>query len=118
MTRDGTKFTSICSDSLYTNLYDSHTLAYWVEKVDTPKDPKRVLWDESRLALKRLSRSQQRIDIKLLCNHCGFEKTKYNQRHKKTHTCPVCSEPQENRNHMITCQAPSAVKNKEKGLKD
>ena len=57
LSRDGTKFTSICRDSLYTNLYGSRTLAYWAEKDDTPKDPKRILWEESRLAMNRLSRT-------------------------------------------------------------
>jgi len=40
---DNTKFTSICRDSLYTNLYGSRTLAYWAEKDNTPKDPKTIL---------------------------------------------------------------------------
>ena len=80
--RDSIKFTSICSNSLDTNLYGSHTLAYWAEKDDTPKDPKRILWEESRLAMKRLSRAQRRIDTKLLCNHCGFKKNKFKRKYK------------------------------------
>ena len=67
--------------------------------------------------MKRLSRAQQRIDTKLLYNHCGFKKTKFNRKEQNTHTCPVCSEPQEDRNHMFAYQAPSAVRNKEKRLK-
>ena len=119
LARDCSKFTSICRDSLYTNLYGSRTLAYWAEKDDTPKDPKRILWEESRLVMKRLSRAQRRTDTKPLCNHCGFEKIKFNRKEQDTHTCPVCNcnVQQEDRNHIFACQAPSAVNNKGKGLK-
>ena len=55
LSRDGTKFTSICRESLYTNLYGSRTLAYWAKKDNLPTDPKLILWKESRLAMKRLS---------------------------------------------------------------
>ena len=99
------------------NLYGSCTLAYWAEQDDTPKDLKRILWEESRLVMKRLSRVQRRIDTKLLCNHCGFEKTKFNRKEQQIYTCPFCNGKQEDRNHIFACQAPSAVKNKEKGLK-
>jgi len=47
LARDSTKFTSICRDLLYTNIYKSRTLAYWAEKDNIPKDPKRILWEES-----------------------------------------------------------------------
>ena len=117
LARNGTKFTSICRDSLYTNLYGSRTLAYWAEKDHTPKDPKRILWEESLSAYKRVSRSQRRIDTKLLCNCCGFENRKFNRREQDSHPCPACSAPHEDRNYMIACQAPKAVINKEKGLK-
>ena len=30
------------------------------------------------------------------------------------HTCPVCNGPNEDRNHMLTCKAPSAVANRKK----
>ena len=76
LAHDGMKFTCICRDSLYTNLYGSRTLAYWAEKDHTPKDPKSILWEESLSAYKRVYRSQQRIDTKLLCNRCGFENRK------------------------------------------
>ena len=95
LARDGTKFTCICRDSLYTNLYGSRTLVYWAKKDDTPKDPKRILWEESLLAMKTLSRAQRRIDTKLLCNKCGFENTKYNRRKQDSHSCPACSAPHE-----------------------
>ena len=42
--------------------------------------------------------------------------TKFNRREQDTHTCPACSKPHEDRNYMFACQAPSAVRNKEKGL--
>ena len=54
---NGIKFTSICIDLLYINLYGSRTLAYWNKKDNTPNDPKRILWEESRLAMKQLSRA-------------------------------------------------------------
>ena len=111
LARDGTKFTSICRKSLYTNLYGSCTLAYWAEKDDLPTDPKLILWKESRLAMKRLSHGQRRVDTKLLCNSCGFEKTLFNRKEQDTHTYPVCNEPQEDRNHMFTCKDPPAVEN-------
>ena len=117
LAQDGTKFTSVCRNSLYNNLYGHQTLAYWAEKDDTPKDPKRILWEESRLAMKKLSRAQRRIDTKMLCNHCGFENTKYNRKEQGTHNYPVCSGAHEDRNHVFSCPAPSAVKNREKGLK-
>ena len=101
---------------MYTNLYDSRTLAYWADKDNTLKDPKRILWEKSRLALKKLFRAQRRIDTKLLCNHCGFKNTKFNRREQDTHSCPACSEPHEDWNHMFACQTPSVVMNKEKGL--
>ena len=66
--------------------------------------------------MKRLSRAQRRIDTKLLCNQCGFEKTKFNRKEQDTHTCPVCNGHQEDRNHIYAWQAPSAVKNMKKGL--
>ena len=75
LARDGTKFANIYRDSLYTNLYGSCTLACWAEKDDISKDPKRILWEESQLAMKRVTKAQRRIGTKLLCNQCGFAKT-------------------------------------------
>ena len=43
LARDSMKFTSICRDTLYIDLYRSCTLAYWGEKDDKPKDPKRIV---------------------------------------------------------------------------
>ena len=80
-------------------------------------DLKRILWEESLSAYKGVSRSQQRIDTKLLCNRYGFENRKFSRREQDSHSCPACSEPHENRDHMFGCQAPEAVISKEKGLK-
>ena len=74
LAQDGTKFTSIYRETLYTNLYGSHTLAYWAERDDTSKDPMRILWEESLQAMKRTSWTQQQIDTKLFSNGCGFAK--------------------------------------------
>ena len=114
--RDSTKFTSIYRESLYMNLYGSRTLAYWAKKDHIPTDPKRILGEESRLAMKRTSRAQRRIDIKILCNSCGFEKIKFDRREQDTHLCPVCQEPREDRNHLFTCKAPTVVTNREKNF--
>ena len=117
LSRDGTKFTSVCRDSLYTNLYGSRTLAFWVKKDHTLKDLKRINWEDSLSAYKGVSRSQRRIDTKLLCNRCGFENRKFQRREHDFHSCPACGEPNEDRNHMFACQAPDAVSSKETGLK-
>ena len=66
--------------------------------------------------MKRTSRAQQRIYTKMLCSSCGFEKTKFDRREQDTHSCPVCQEPREDRNHIFTCKAPTAVKNREKNF--
>jgi len=68
------------------------------------------------MAMERLSRGQRHVNTKLLCDLCGFEKTLFNRQEKDTHTCPVCNEPQEDQNHILTCKGPSAVKNCEKNL--
>ena len=114
----GTKFTSIYRNTLYNNLYGSRTLAYLANKNDTPKDPNRILWEESLQAMKRVSQAHREIDTKLLSNGCGFAKTIFDRRQQDTHTCPVCEAPREDRNHMFTCQGPSAIKNREKNLKE
>ena len=62
--------------------------------------------------MKKLLRHQWRIDTKLLCDQCGFEKTKFDRRQQDTQTCPVYSGPKDDRNHLFTCKAPTAVKNR------
>ena len=52
----------------------------------------------------------------MLCSSCGFKKTKFDRREQDTHVCPVCQEPREDRNHMFTCKAPTAVTNREKNF--
>ena len=44
--------------------------------------------------------------------------TKFDREHQGTHICLVCNEPKEDRNHMFTCKASTAVKNQEKNLKE
>ena len=66
--------------------------------------------------MKRLLRGQQQVDTKLLFDSCGFEKTLFNRQEQDTHTCPIYNKPNEDRNHMLTCKAPSAVKNRNKNL--
>ena len=118
LAREGTKFTRICRDSSYTNLYGSRTLAIWAKKDNLPKDPKRILREESRMALKRKSFGQQQTDTKLLCNSCGFNKTLFDRHKQDSHTCLVCNEPKEDRNHMFNCKGLSAVNNQEKHFTD
>ena len=79
LAHDGTKLTSIYRDALYNKLYGPRTIDYWVDKDDIPKDETRILWEESLQAMKRVSRAHCRIDTKLLSNHCGFEKTKFDR---------------------------------------
>ena len=67
--------------------------------------------------MKRTSRAQQQTNTKVLYNLCGFEKIKFDRQEHNTHTCPVCNEPKEDRNHMFTCIGPSAVQNREKNFK-
>ena len=45
-----------------------------------------------------------------------LKKTLFNRQEQDTHTCPVCNEPNEDRNHMLACKAPSAVENRKKNL--
>ena len=66
--------------------------------------------------MKRTSRAQWRIDTKLLCNQCEFTKTIFDRKQQDTHTCPVCNEPKEDRNHMFTYKGPTAVTKREKKL--
>ena len=113
LARDGTKFTSVCRDLLYTNLYGSCTLAYWARKDDIPTDSKQILWEESQLPMKRTSRSQRQIDTKTLSNQCGFAQTNFDRKLQDTHTGPVCNAPKEDWNNMFTCKGPTAVKNRE-----
>ena len=116
LAQDGTKFTSICRDSLYTNLYGSRTLAYWAKKDNISKDSRRILWEEYQLAMKRTSRAQQQINAKLLSNQCEFAKTIFDRKQQDTHTCPVCNELKEDRTHMFIYKGPTAVTNREKKL--
>ena len=118
LARDGTKFTSIYKESLYTNLYGSHTIAYWAKRDNIPKDLKCILWEESLQAMKQILRAQRQLDKKILSNQCGLAKTIFDRKQQNIHTCPVCKAPKEDRNHLFTCQDPAAKKNFEKFLKE
>ena len=97
---DDSKLTSITRSGLYTSLYGVRTLEYWAKKDNLPMDPTRILWEESRLARKSMSRAQCRLDTKLLCYQCGLAQTLFNRRHQDTHHCPVCEAPGEDRDHF------------------
>ena len=71
LTLHGLKLTSITRNGLYINLYGCRTLEYWAKKDNLPTDPARILWEESRLPQKKMTRAQQRLDTKLLYNQCG-----------------------------------------------
>ena len=116
LTLQGSKLTSITCEWLYTNLCGCHTLAYWAQKDNIPTDPARILWEESRLARKKMSKTQQRLDTKLLSNQCELSKTLFNYRYQDTHICPVCDAPYENRDHLYTCPDDGANKVFKKGI--
>ena len=63
-----------------------------------------------------MSRAQQRLDTKLLCNQCGLAKTLFNRRYQDTHNYPVCAAPCEDRDHLYTCLDDGANKVSKKGI--
>ena len=71
---------------------------------------------ESRLARKKMSRAQRRLDTKLLNNQCGLAKTLFNRRYQDTHSCPVCDAPCEDRDYLYTCPDEGANKVFRKGI--
>ena len=107
---NGSKLTSISHNSLYTSLYGSRTLAIWAKKDNISTNPTRILWEESRLARKRMTQAQQQIDTKLLCNQCSFDKTLFQHKHQDTHSCPVFSTLMEVCDHLYTCPGIDATK--------
>jgi len=78
-------------------------------------DATRIFWEESRLAMKRMTRAQRRIDTKLLSDQCGLTKTLFHRKRQDTHNCPVCSAPMEDRDYLYTCLDIEATKVFEKG---
>ena len=116
LTLDDSKLTSITRNGLYISLYGGCTLEYWAKKDNLPIDPTRILWEESRLARKKTTRAQHRIDTKILCNQCGLAQTLFNRRHQDTHNCPVCDVPGEDWDHLFTCPDEGANKVFKKGI--
>ena len=63
-----------------------------------------------------MTRAQQYLDTKLLCNQCGLAKTLFNRRYQDTHNFPVCDAPCEDRDHLFTCPDEGANKVFKKGI--
>ena len=101
---------------MYISLYGGCTLEYWAKKDNFPTDPTRILWEESRLARKKITRAQRRLDTKLLCNQCGLAQTLFNRRYQDIHNCPVCDALGEDRYHLFTCPDKGANKVFKKGI--
>mmetsp|Transcript_26289 Transcript_26289/g.28290 ORF Transcript_26289/g.28290 Transcript_26289/m.28290 type:complete len:201 (+) Transcript_26289:414-1016(+) len=68
--------------------------------------------------MKKTSWAHRRSDTKLLSNQCGFIKTIFDRKQQDTHTYFVCNAPKEDRNHMFSCQGPSAINNWKRNLKE
>jgi len=77
-----------------------------------------MLWEESRLAMKRMTHAQRRIDTQLLSDQCGLTKTLFHRKRQDTHNCPVCSAPMEDRDYLYTCLDIEATKVFEKGTNE
>jgi hypothetical protein len=84
-------------------------LKYWQDKYDMPSDPEEVMWEESRLARKRMPFGSRRIDAKVLSNCCGFTLTLQKRRHQDSSACPLREQPGEDRDHLLTCTDKRAV---------
>ena len=63
-----------------------------------------------------MSRAQRRLDIKLLSNQCGLAKTLFQRKYQDTHSCPLCSTPFEDRDHLYICPDAGANKVFKKGI--
>ena len=57
-----------------------------------------------------MTRAQQWLGTKLLCNQCGLAQTLFNQRYQDTHNYPVCDAPGEDQDHLFTCPDKGATK--------
>ena len=101
---------------MYTNLYGCWTLVYWAKKDNISTNLSRILWEESRLARKKISRAQQPLDTKLLSNQCGLAQILFRRKYQDTHSCPVCSVPFEDRDHLYTWPYEGANKVFKKGI--
>jgi hypothetical protein len=108
---------TVTRDNLYAGLFGPRTLNYWQDKDDMPSDPGEVMWEESRLARKRMPFGSRRIDAKVLSNCCGFALTLQKRRHQDSSACPLCKQPGEDRDHILTCTDKRAVQFFEESLK-
>ena len=76
---DGTKLTHMEQKKLHLKIYGRRTLAYWNKKDSTPMDPGKIDWKLSRQVMRKEPKGRRRIDIKLLCDQFGLNKTLYNR---------------------------------------
>jgi hypothetical protein len=114
---NGNKPYTVTRDNLYTGLFGPRTLKYWQDKDNVPSDPEEVMWEESRLAKKRMPIGSRQIDAKVLSNCCGFALTLQKRQHQDSSACPLCEQPGEDRDHLLTCTDKKAVKKSEESLK-
>jgi hypothetical protein len=89
---NGKKLSTVTRDNLYAGLFGPCTLKYWQDKDDMPSDPEEVMWEESRLAQKRMPFSSRRINAKVLSNCCGFKLTLQKRGHQDSSACPLCEQ--------------------------
>ena len=114
---NGTKLSAVSRDNLYTGLFGPRTLKYWQDKDNIPADPKEILWEEAKLARKKMPFGLRRIDTKVLSNCCGFALTLQRRKHQDSSACPLCEQPNEDRDHLLTCTDKRAQKQFDGSLK-
>jgi hypothetical protein len=59
----------------------------------------------------------RRIDAKVLTNACGFALTLQKRRHQDSSACPLCKQPGEDRDHLLTCTHKRAEKQFDESIK-
>jgi hypothetical protein len=111
------KLSTVTQDNIYAGLFGPRTLKYWQDKDKMSTDPGEVMWEESRLAQKRMPFVSRRINAKVLSNCCGFSLTLQKRQHQDSSACPLCEQPGEDRDHLLTCTDKRAVKMFEESLK-
>jgi hypothetical protein len=79
---NGKKLSTVTRDNLYAGLFGPRTLKYWQDKDNMPRDPEEVMWEESRLARKRMPFGSRRINAKVISNCCRFALTLQKRRHQ------------------------------------
>jgi hypothetical protein len=111
------KLSTVTRDNLYAGLFGPRTLKYWQDKDDIPTDQTKILWEESRLARKRMPFGSRRIDAKVLSNACGFALTLKKPPHQDSSACPLCKQPGEDRDHLLTCTDTRVEKHFDESIK-